>query len=178
MKITILLMLFLLACDNDEKPINTDIFPLSVGSKWVYTVTTQVPIYAIYEQLVEIKEIDSLGYSTIHRSWYNILGTSSFIQKDDGIYQKLGTTDYLFLKYPLSDGDSYMSDETIIKLATDTTISVPAGTFSSYQYSSFQDGLIVSINFYKKGVGLIKQINYAQDGSIPFQMELKSYQVK
>ena len=104
-KFIIVLIVLVCACDNSEvhKP-NTDIMPLTVGSKWVHEITTQFPIYDNYELNTDVIGIDSLGYSIVHRSYHNVLEEPYLINKSDGVYRRFGITDVLQLKFPVELG--------------------------------------------------------------------------
>lgn len=130
---------------------NDEIIPLATGNKWVYNIkvfdSTNVQIYT---------DVDS---SWVERDttldnqlWFILVDEDGPFQiaanRDDGYYARdvtlaSGTTNidsvgeaYLSAKYPVNAGESFPNKPGFITqvLATDTLVTVPAGSFSCYKY--------------------------------------------
>ncbi|MCB0278664.1 MAG: hypothetical protein KDD94_04130 [Calditrichaeota bacterium] len=179
----VLIAALLLSCSNatDSDP-NTDIQPITNGSRWVYDITEYSPIYRTeVEETREVKGIDSLGYSLIHISKDNILGIYQYIYKDDGLYIVNNMTDVIDIKYPVSVGETFSPGITQIKLVkNDTTIEVPSGTFKNCYYFTYHfNGALSQKRFYKVGIGMVQRIIYStNNGNVIQDSKLKSYLIK
>ncbi len=130
---------------------NDEIIPLAAGNKWVYNIkvfdSTNAQVYA---------DVDS---SWVERDttldnqlWYILVDEDGPFQiaanRDDGYYARdvtlaSGTTNidsvgeaYLSAKYPVNAGETFSNKPgfTTEVLATDDSVTVPAGSFSCYKY--------------------------------------------
>ena len=130
---------------------NDEIIPLAAGNKWVYNIkvfdSTNAQIYVSVDS--SWVERDT---TLDNQLWYILVDEDGPFQiaanHDDGYYARdvtlaSGTTDidsvgeaYLSAKYPVNAGETFSNKTGFVTkvLATDDSVTVPAGSFSCYKY--------------------------------------------
>ena len=154
--VVVLLLLSLISCKEEsstEPETTSSLYPLKVANVWTYDKATNLGDYEdIY--LVEAKVSDTIfkvKFTSSGSMGDNREETIVAENKSDGYYQD-GTIIY---KYPAEAGDTYQSgSRTITVIATNVSITVPAGTFNCIEYESGGSTYWVS-----PGVGQIKWSN-------------------
>lgn len=176
--------LTLFGCDSNASPSanNTggQIVPLKIGNYWHYRLT-------LFDGLAEVVKGVQENYTRVVRDtiiagerWYVLLKTFGTTPPDsgevfatnrsDGYYELFVTTPQLKIPYPANSGEKFVRRYTtpaefidsIYVGSTDTSVTVPAGTFSTYHYRhvvSYGD-TYYSDNYYVPGVGLAYFIGY------------------
>ncbi len=170
-----------IACDEDNNPADSgngdgDIIPLKVGYWWHYQE------YDHGSETMDFR-IEVTGTRTINGQDAYILS----IEGDFGNYVYLGEEgmyqynedpeDFtLWYKYPAVTGDTYSTDhDTCEVTSTNSSITVPAGTFEGcYEYEFSNGGL--SKEYVKPSVGMIYFVSYSDSG-IAYESKLMEYNV-
>lgn len=137
------------------------ILPLRTDNYW----TAQNTVYDVQGNEYASSETTRwiVRYTIISgERWYIDQSDDLYINQADGLHQRTDAgSSYLFLKYPATVGQSYpanpVTNETIIVKATDTSITVPAGTYSCYMYERRTAGSTTLVNyFYSPNIGPIR----------------------
>jgi hypothetical protein len=155
----------------DSSPSVLQIWPLKSGNTWAYHL-----IY--YDTTGAISQSGSGAFvvttDTIvgGETWYHISGsgTTFYTNRSDGFWVMSNSTSGLFqgllFKYPDSAGDSwnYGGDQIFVQ-STDTSITVPAGTYHCYEYRLLYNSKPVCDYYYCPGVGFIAEDYYSSTNS-------------
>lgn len=159
--------------------------PLKIGNYWHYHLT-------LFDGLGEVVIGAQENYTRVVRDtiiagerWYVLLKTFGSTPPDsgevlatnrtDGYYELSGTTPQLKIPYPANSGKNFVRRDTmtwtspptefidsIYVGSTDTSVTVPAGTFSTYHYRhvvSYGD-TYYSDDYCVPGVGLVYFLGY------------------
>ena len=208
MKFSIVLLFLILvniSCESDTSggPVQTDaIVPLDIGYTWKYKDTK-------FESTGEVSRMDQFERKitdtvTIDGLMLYKLGNFTFVQnRADGFYKGFNHTLSMVLvaKYPASVGERFGRDtirlaslpnpdldsavgEAVV-ISTGTSVTVPAGTFTAYQYEivyfleSTGQKLFKEVRYYTPQIGEIKteRYEYKSDGStwVSSRLELLEY---
>jgi hypothetical protein len=165
-------VLFIFGCpseDNPSKPngnnsINDLILPLKTGNKWIYqrTVFYNDTLHKTDTNTIEVTGSRNFGSET----WYFTGESYKFINRKDGLWRD-ATSDggdtiitpeaALLFKYPVTQGESWLSYEGITYLANavNVDIKVPAGTFNCIDYKKSKGN---SSDYFSPGIGNIKYV--------------------
>jgi hypothetical protein len=132
-------------------------FPLMVGNNWTYKLTSfdtsgvalGAPADFVYQVISD---------STVfNEKWYYLSGALYYVNRSDGVWRVLNGTPVLFLKYPASVNDSYSSSLGRLRvMSTGTTITVPKGTYSCYQYRLSQANGSQFDYYFLEGIGFVR----------------------
>lgn len=135
----------------NARPSNAnEILPLAVGNRWVYDVTVSDSLGEIQFQFVDSNAVDRDTLINGER-WYIIMRGNTNLglgaNRMDGYWARnlppwdsLTISDvgpaYLAAKFPAALGETFLNIDNLITkvLSTDTTVEVPAGSFSCYKY--------------------------------------------
>jgi hypothetical protein len=156
------------------------LMPLAFDNNWTYEFVSTLPGKPFYTDTVS----DTVEYTiySLSSSWSGVVSTNDseigvpgryYRNAADGLhYSEPGSNiDNLIAKYPANVGDTFqenviVTDEgsptprdtmiTVTVLATNSSVTVPAGTFQCMQYASLPLG-VSSIRYYAPGVGLIEE---------------------
>ncbi len=113
-------------------------FPLEIGNSWTYQVTffdidgtKQSTTGTVIYQITRDTTVDG-------EKWYYLKTESSgiyYLNRSNGVWSVLNGNKQTFLKYPTTKSDRYSTTIGNMRIAsTDTSITVPKGTFSCYEY--------------------------------------------
>jgi hypothetical protein len=134
-------------------------FPLAVGSSWTYRLTfyhpdgsTQGGTGTVVYQVTK----DTIVYG---EKWsYLESGTSGlyYLNRNNGVWNVLNGSMKNFFKYPATARDRYFTNLGSMSVRSiDTTITVPKGTFSCYEYSLSQS-VPMADYYFLPGTGIIR----------------------
>ena len=161
----------LISCKKDNpvesSPIAKQIWPLKPGNTWAFSTKEYDTTGAVIQSgsgAIVITTDTIVGGET----WYRFSGSGSIFYtiRSDGIWgMSTGTSPLfqgLFLKYPVSAGDSWnFGGDQMFLQSADTLITVPAGTFHCYEYRlSMSD-----YYYFCPGVGFIAEDYYSSTNS-------------
>jgi hypothetical protein len=135
-------------CKKDSSPIvppnpTPVIMPVEIGNRWVRQITlydtSGVPFYSGIDSIIVLRDTlisNKRCFVLPLKGAERVLSNQS-----DGLSWYLGTFGWgLEYKYPGLPGDSfyYIGSDAVSRIvATDSVLTVPAGTFSCYHYSTF-----------------------------------------
>ncbi len=189
MRSTILLPLLLLliaGCSTSPTAQNAGsvIVPLAVGNEWIGRTTRYNFSGGINTSLPEPWMVITSMQTINGEEWFFNENGASYINRPDGCWTHLMATDsFRLARYPGQVGDTSsllafietfengMLGDTFDILssiaATDTSVTVPAGTYSCYHYQSkayaYRPGVamrIFSDEFYAPNVGPVRSVTY------------------
>ncbi len=173
---------------TDTTPDGADrLLPLALGNRWIYETT-------IYDSTgkATLKADTTLvaGDTTIQgERWFffNDDRATPTVSRTDGVYywDTRNNASRLYVRYPGAVGESYeRGSQRYTIVATNTTVTVPAGVFTCYQIRLTDQnipGLDATLSI-APGTGTIKieAINTRPDGTRlgSARMELKAYTLK
>lgn len=194
MKMRLCLVLFLAAvgisCENVGMPVNPEvaiqILPLRVGNQWKYTSIVYDSAGVEKQRWAEQQSViaDTVVDGEV---WYLTDFSSYLTNRLDGVWQmmpnwtftgiSLGLQDpQLLLPFPTPIGSSITvrSIETYTLLKKDVEVTVPAGTFSCYQYRMTLPESLTAVTeydlFYAPDVGLVKRTWSIRDDPRPYSI--------
>ena len=162
-------MIILLLHNHRLNPQNP--FPLVVGNSWTYKVTSFNPdgskksgTGSIVYQITEDTTVNGEKWS------YLKTGTSGgayYLNRSNGVWSVINGSMNYFLKFPAKPRDMYMtlSNNIMGVVSIDSSITVPKGTFSCYEYILFQENPIADY-YFSPGTGFIRIDLYEQADSI------------
>ena len=165
------------AFDSSEPPLSTPIMPLAAGTEWRYLQTDSVEIgpptgLIPWHETIRVSRdttIDGRRWAVVENGALLVHGLFDdpiYLQnRQDGLYeQEVGTLpgfpvtgldlSFQIFKYPAKRGDRFSAFPVTTVTATDTTIHVPAGTFSTVRY----DVGDYTTHFVAPGVGIVKTV--------------------
>jgi len=186
----LIVIIFISGCKKKENSesgpsgvTNSSITPLKNGNTWTYRDIT-LPQQDTMNLTHWISGDTMIGSELWFRE-YVASDSSNYIytkNKSDGqhYYIQPDDIDYLIYKYPATVGDIYYVDnglDTLQVLNTDTSITVPAGTFSCYEYKEFSLSAYYALYFVSPGNGFIKSMNFS-NGNLHSTTELISYHLE
>ena len=171
------LLLFTLSSCRKSNPVNSSsgqqMWPLQVGNTWVMR----------WDRLDTSGNVLSSGYDTTlvtgdtlisGNTWYHVswggISTDLMINKSDGVYNMSNGTAQPTWKYPAKVGDQYVllaGSHYMNIQSTDTSLTVPEGIYSCYEYRDFQvaDNLPTEVDFLSPGVGPVQTEVYGFVGT-------------
>lgn len=178
------LMITFCSCSGDDDDDNdtaspSSIMPLEIGNFWTWTFENIEETWTVSEETT-LQGVDV--YKVTVTSQQNEDYALYFRNEEDGLYAVGSDFEFfdpprLYIKYPVDLGEDFIDgwsfNYTVVSLTE--TVTVPAGTFTEcIKYEArYPGGDLVSIEYWKPGVGRIKQDFIA--GGIVF--ELKNYSV-
>lgn len=165
-------------------------YPLKVGNHWEYKGTGNE--YAAYKEDVVFAEgnkyqvmTDNGGTRMAHRyevSANQIVTTyrEGEVYNDKNILAEPSNENIVILKRPITVGTSWTNGNNHYEITqTDATVAVPAGTFNNcvvVKVTNPQEKTY-TLDYYKKGVGLVKTEFVAENGD-KIMSELEKYTLK
>ncbi len=159
-------LLFTSCKDDSTSPSpEKELLPAAAGNYWVYTDAEQSFVDTV--KIVSSEVINGVTFLSI----YNLEHKINVIKYDGtGYYSESGTLAY---KYPTFAGETItdtLSGYQISTISTNTTVSVPAGTFTAIVYeANYSDYKMRS--YMTPGIGTIKVENYEKEtDSSEFQL--------
>jgi uncharacterized protein DUF3108 len=205
--LTLFASLSYLGCTNSSSPETTqtiqNAFPLKIGNSWTYQASGYDPNGILHKDTARFS-IDSAGTVNGHAGFYISMFGVGFIyySGDDLMASDLtGDDPQFWMRYPMETGEEFVIKDTssgsyrerdVMRLVSkNTTVTVPAGTFTCIWYKT--TGMDNTLNgtfdtttssdlYVALGVGQIKQENYLYypDPANPEHTttELISYTVK
>jgi hypothetical protein len=188
-----LLLSILLVASCGDKSTNPkqvgDIWPLKVGNLWraqVVEYDTNAVVISTDTLVLEVAK-DTI----IHNETFYIITVNGvrdpevppLTERSDGIYWywSLPDTIALCLKYPAAVNDwFYWGNDSAVVVSTNISVTVPAGTFSCYQYDIYSSpSQLKQSSYYSPYYGPVKSEEYSktQGGRlyVYLKMELISY---
>jgi hypothetical protein len=159
-------------------------FPLKVGNTWTYAVTQWTTADTTLDTLMTtIQQAATLygsvtGYRDNHNWWYWI--TNGELRYNPGPGQPTETSPYqIWIKEPIATGTEWLYSQPTLPdsykyqiIATNATVSVPAGDFSNCLQIN---GLpTTELNYYATGIG---QVKYRFDEVSHIEWKLVSYTI-
>ena len=153
----------------DSSPSVKQIWPLNPGNTWSFSTieydTTGAVTHSGAGALVVTTDTIVDGETWYHISGVGWGGSMFYTNRSDGFFAMLnsgtGLTKGLLFKYPVNAGDSWnFGDQYIFLQSTDTSITVPAGTYHCYKYRLSMDDY-----YFCPGVGIIAQDSYSSTNS-------------
>ena len=151
------------------------IFPLKTGNYWVSQHETYDSLGTLRNAFVDTLRVVGDTMINSERWYYFLEGAHGFYtNRADGHYGYVAAWSpqpFLDLKYPAQQGDTYSIPYALgIRevVSTGASITVPAGTFTCYQYRSPYPNNWQWNYYYTPGVGLILSsgVRRSQGGSI------------
>jgi hypothetical protein len=163
--VCVLVMLTLLfACgkDNSTNPgPTTQIMPLKIGNSWTFSRATfdanghTVIIDTLTETIVRDTIINNERWYIALLSSGDSSRTDLMTNRADGLWGRRYDEAFIAINYPMAVGDTLGDDGLFMTLESDTTsITVPAGDFSCYNYHLFGSNIDI-YNYYSPGIGQI-----------------------
>lgn len=189
----VFMSLFYLACRNlstepvEDKPIlaKDSIVALKVGNRWIWQIAFYDTVGMLHSTTYDSLRIDSV--QVIGSEHWHFPGKPyeklAFANLAGGCYYRAfssaaPTSSFLFYKYPATLNESYKAPQGLVSgsrvwivdtlkimtvLSTDTTITVPAGTFRCYLYRyAWINGNFYSEEFLSPGRGWIRILGYTK----------------
>ncbi len=166
-------LIFLTACPDDPNSPSTpvEILPLALGNYWIMESLKLDSVGSVLRTTYDTLEIND--EMTYQGKQYFMLTNVGVRNGSDGMYQLIHDTEndtyqeVLTLKYPAKAGDVFMSgSDEITVMATNISITVPAGTFKCYQYRDVYEviddenpeysGKYIRDMFVAPGIGFVK----------------------
>lgn len=162
--IQLMLTIFMVSSCNKANPVGPSsgqqIWPLKVGDTWAYRLTYFDTTGAVNDTANATLVITS---DTLFDgdTWYQINWQADFYtNKSDGLWMtQFQTTPntvpilpQLLWKYPANAGDSY---DSVTVESTNTSVTIPQGTYICYDYRDHYNSKPVSDNYLCPGVGRI-----------------------
>lgn len=209
----VILAIILFGCSSkgtNNELSDQQIMPLAVGNSWTF-MELPAPGFTgdttVYSQSVTKDTVMNITINSVTDigHWFKVAGVSGmpptyFANRSVGFYQTFfyfdGTTTQiittLVAKYPATVGDMYSQlfpppiqnvSQRVEVLDTDSTITVPAGTFSCHVYriTLLSDGRRIYDAFYSVGTGLVKSHLYELapgDNRITTEVRLIGFDLK
>jgi len=144
------------------------IWPLKTGDLWDYQV-------ASYDTAGIVNGGGTLSLSITSdtvvagETWYRLSGDTGnffYTERSNGFWIMSNGSQALFLKYPGSAGESWncYSDSVSVQ-STDTSVSVPLGTYNCYMYRLFYSSKPVEDYYLSIGVGMVAEDDYSVTSS-------------
>jgi len=165
---------------SPPSPSSSGIIPLKAGNKWVLRETdynTGGGIDTTFNLILQVVADTMIS----NERWFKIIinGDNSnpayWTNRSDGFYELIDTVlpNKLF-KYPASLNESYLSFSDTIKVTSvSSVITVPKGTFTTYEYHS--GDILSSYDWYiSPGIGFIKSNNF-RSNVLEGKLELIDY---
>lgn len=170
-----------------DKPIHAkdSIMALNVGNRWIWRATLYDTLGRAFSPYLDSLKIDSVQVTNSER-WYfpgRPYEKLAFANLAGGCYYRafssaVPTPSFLFYKYPATLNETYKAPQGLVSgshvwivdtlkimtvLSTDTTITVPAGTFRCYLYRyAWVNGIFYSEEFLSPGVGWVRVVSYTK----------------
>jgi len=160
------------------------IIPLNIGNKWTWQLTLYDTLGKPYSTYLDSLRIDSA--KNINSEHWCFPGHPyeklAFANLSDGCYYRAFDdtpgASFLFYRYPARANDTYRAPSGVVSgyrvwivdtlesmtiLSIDTTITVPAGTFTCYLYRrARKDGVHYFDEFLAPGLGWIRVVTYPE----------------
>lgn len=168
-----------LTSSRSDDTLHLELIPLDVGNQWIwhtesFNVETGAPYANQYADTAYVVSSTDLEGET----WFRILGTGNgsllATNRESGHWVRpssdtLDIAPRLTYKFPVDVGDTFSAPfpagSTFRVAATDTTITVPAGSFEAILYEQQWDDFSLTCDvFVAPGVGLIKKVTPWLDG--------------
>lgn len=170
-------VLFVAACDSTSIPAEDAgidaLVPLAVGNEWIWRTVERSTHRGEVEETVRFDTVRVVSdTSLLGESWFRLRernGEYLVANRPSGYWQRMPPeagdgNQLLVYKYPAVTGDLFTrpswpdsSEKQVMSL--DTTITVPAGTFSAVHYAQiWNDKPITCDYFVAPGVGLVKKV--------------------
>ncbi|MES2766498.1 MAG: hypothetical protein V4642_11545 [Bacteroidota bacterium] len=193
----------ILSCgENSTEPANTgQLLPSEAGNYFNYDNSFYEPDGTIREVVRDTVIVSSLTMKFDNEHWFGlqyyfsnsstrIIDTDFWLNKTDGLWQRggpYGGASHI-AKFPAQAGERFLKTrdtsyggtvlETFRKvISTNTSITVPAGTFAVHVYKDETGGAssILKTDYYAPGRGLIKSEIYGLDGKLLRVSELAEF---
>lgn len=198
----IILFVALFSCDENATPSpSNSIVPLQVGQVWINEMKSLDSSGNVLSSHFDTMEV--IG-TKIYKDevWYKLNRFFMMANRSDGLYMNFsdGSEEsseiYQTIKYPVAVNDTFVmgtgfnktneTGKTIDKVrpyfrvvSIKEPVTVPAGTFECCQYNMciLQDNkeIVVSSDYYRKGVGHIKTLRYSNGKVISSSELIKTY---
>ncbi len=175
---------------SDDNTNSTDnLVPLAIGNQWVYSISQDTPSEESGSKIIW-KVVSTKEYQ--QETWFEIQVTTFWSEEDfdeDKQYminrKGIGTfartrpnwdvEPELIAKDPVQLGDQWESEGLSYRvMSSDTTITVPAGTFKSCVLIEVIEGTALYRIVYKPNVGMIKLTAIMEDQDGEAAISLKS----
>ncbi len=135
-------LIVLASCSKESSPTDNDtkatavILPLKVGNQWIlqltYSDTTRPGIDTM--QITKDTLIQNERWFFIQDSFFGP-NQPLLTNRPNGLWARNSQSTWLWLKYPASAGDSYpFGGDTMRVISVATSVVVPGGQFSCYQF--------------------------------------------
>lgn len=183
-------MLMLSSCKKtnsiDSTPAS-QIWPFEVGNTWVY-VDSSFDTTGALRSVVDQPRAVTIDLLIAGERWYHMAGDSRFYtNRSDGLWVIWDFSDSsvhsLLFKYPCKVGDTWKYGRGhVTVLSTDTTLTVPSGTYHCYEYLIQYNSRPEQYCYLYPGVGFIRTDHFLTTSSGKlyknYTSELKSVTIK